>query len=464
MSIVVGLALPFLWRWLTFLEWHFFSLFPEASFPSPYMGFIVFALWHLLAFFFMARCASSIPEKWHRPILWLSAFCMSVAWLPAASNWGDFSLLKTFLFPLLPAWGSAALLLAWLWRLCGIAFYSGALTLGFAFTLGSAVLFFLGEIPRWLVFGGVVALPFVAVLLWSPPPEDNFPEPSLSSQRAGAFPMRLVLRVAVFFSICAIFHSMLLTQVNENTVWVWKMTDPLYGVGALVVGLFFYSKATIDLRKIYLLAQTALGLGLILNIAVGEEYSIVPVGLLQLGFGIFGAYVFNLFIYLGIRTGRKNALVVSAQSQALITASVLLGLVLSELAVFWMQATTLPFQWKSSLLGLVLLLLANFFLHDDKETFAGYDLLPPEQELPEAGRTPEAEARLQSRLLERSFSLQEIKVALMVTEGLSNLDMALNLNITANTLRTHLKNIHKKMESSDRENLRQRLEFLKNEM
>ena len=48
-------------------------------------------------------------------------------------------------------------------------------------------------------------------------------------------------------------------------------------------------------------------------------------------------------------------------------------------------------------------------------------------------------------------------MALLVARGHSNEDIARQLNITGNTLRTHMKNIHRKLGSANRQELQSRL-------
>lgn len=74
---------------------------------------------------------------------------------------------------------------------------------------------------------------------------------------------------------------------------------------------------------------------------------------------------------------------------------------------------------------------------------------------PAAGRTPDAAAspaealdRLRPCLLEEGFTPREIEIALLILEGLDNTAIALRLNITKNTLKTHMRNILKKAKAT----------------
>ena len=64
------------------------------------------------------------------------------------------------------------------------------------------------------------------------------------------------------------------------------------------------------------------------------------------------------------------------------------------------------------------------------------------------------EDALHLALIKKELSRQEIRVALLVADGFSNADIAQELNITANTVRSHMKHIHQKLGSRDRGDLK----------
>jgi DNA-binding CsgD family transcriptional regulator len=203
------------------------------------------------------------------------------------------------------------------------------------------------------------------------------------------------------------------------------------------------------LRKIYFGAETFLMLGFIAFAALGGGRPLLPLGLLQSGAGIFGAYIFTLLLYLGARAGRTKALPVVAAGQMVITGSVLLGLVLTKAVELAALREDIPFVLTASLLGIGLLFFSGFFFRDDRNSFAGYDL----GDRDEPFVVPVGEDVLHLRLAKGTLSRQEIRVALFVAQGLSNEEISRQLNITGNTLRTHLRSIHKKMGSSSRKEL-----------
>ena len=248
------------------------------------------------------------------------------------------------------------------------------------------------------------------------------------------------------------FLSILLVRHDEAMALAQKMTDPLYSLGALGMGILLFYFPSLDLRSMYTWAQTFVGLGFLVFAALGEGRPFVPLALLQLGFGIFGAYIFTLLLYLGSRTGRKKALSVVVTGQMVLTGSVFLGLLLTRIMGLLAFQVEVPFVLTCSLLGVGLLFFSGFFFRDHRENFAGYELDEKEN-----FTVPEGGDLWHFQLLKEGLSPQEVKVAVLVARGLSNGEISLDLNITGNTLRSHLKKIHKKIGSTNREALREEL-------
>jgi len=52
--------------------------------------------------------------------------------------------------------------------------------------------------------------------------------------------------------------------------------------------------------------------------------------------------------------------------------------------------------------------------------------------------------QIQAHLLDKGFTHREMEVVLLVLEGLDNTAIALRMNISKNTLKTHFRSIYKK--------------------
>ena len=236
-----------------------------------------------------------------------------------------------------------------------------------------------------------------------------------------------------------------------------KLTDPLYSLGALGMGFVLYRFSSVDLRSMYPWGPRLLwGWVFLLFAALGERHSFLPLALLQLGFGIFGAYIFTLLLYLGSRTRRKKALSVVATGQGIIMGSVLLGVLLTKMmepSCLLGRGSLCSYCQPSRHRGYSFF--SGVFFRDSPESFAGYDL--------EGGRGGEVFPPPRRRMFcssifsRKDFLLRKIRVALLVVQGFSNGEISQELNITGNTLRTHLRKIHKKVGSANRKDLREEL-------
>ena len=371
MRPIFGLAMVLSWQRLTFLEWHFFERFPELPIPSPYWSFTVFSSFYLMGCLLIACCANRVPERSCSRMMWLSASLMSLfVSLPLLFDISASPVLGMLLFTLFPALGSALLLCAWQWRFCSLSFTRQLLFFAGACVAGSIVQGLLAGLPREFLWVCVLLFPFAGVLLWSFPGEREGPAPLPAMN---PFPLRMTLCIASFFVACAVFHTLLPVRPSEGKEWAWRLTDPLYGLGALAVWLVVRGGSDIDLRNIYQWAQAVLGLGFVLYLLKGKVHPVFPLALLQLGYGFFGAYVFALFAYWGSFFCRAGSLRIVAMGRAIVAASLLLGAFLIHLVGFGENAGTQSFLGSPGILGLVFLFVSGFFLQDDRQVFAGLD-------------------------------------------------------------------------------------------
>ncbi len=456
MKNILGLATILLWQWLTVLEGSLFSRFSKGPFPGPNMEYAFFCLILCIAFLALARWGKSLPEGWPKWGVWAAAMLMSLAWLPWGGWLRGIPLVGEILFLALPAVGSAVQLACWEWCLSRYPFSLQALSFGFACTFRTLMILLIPLFLPSCLTALAVLLPFIGAFLWALP--GGLPGESQKGrfcrEERFVFPPRLAFRVLCFFGVSAMFLSILLVRQSAAMSLAQKLSDPLYSLGALVVGFLLHRFSNVDLRSLYPWAQGFVGLGFLFFAALGEGHPFLPLALLQLGFGIFGAYIFTLLLYLGSRAGREGALSVVATGQGIIMGSVLLGLLLMKIMELLAFRGEVPFVRTASLLGIGLLFFANFFFRDSSESFAGYDL---GEENDEGSSVFGEEDLLRLHLFEEGLSPQEIRVALLVARGCSNGEISQELNITANTLRSHLKKIHKKVGSANRKDLQKEL-------
>lgn len=465
MKDVIGLGTILLWQWLTVLNGPLFPSLVDIPLLGPEGGFALFSLILFATFLLLALKGGSLPEVWFVRAVRLAPILMSAAWLPWGWRGASLPVPLLFFALVLPPFGSAVHLASWQWRLSQASFSRQAVSFGLACLLRSSAIFLLSFAPRPLLHIVALLLPFLGCVLWTLP--GAVLPPDASRGRFHLSP-RLAFRVASFFIVSAMFLSILLARGSGEALAPKALMDPFYTLGALGAGLALLRWFAVDLRNIYFFAQSLLVLGFMAFAALGGGRPMIPLALLQLGFGTFGAYLFSLLLYLGARAGRSEALSVVSSIQAVNSGSVVLGMLLTRTTGFAAGLLEVPFVLAASLLGVGLLFFSVLFLRDDPTSFAGFDLRgASEEEFPskevgaehsgEEAESEEHEEGVFLRFMEQGLSLQEIRVALLVDEGLSNEDISQRLNITANTLRSHLRKIHKKIGSSSRKALREEL-------
>lgn len=456
----LGLGAVTAWWWLTFLEGHLFEAFPEIQTLGPRSAFLLFTFFHSLTLLLTARCVSRVGERPARGTALLGALLSSAALAPLFCP-GHFTSTGPAAFTIfLGALGATALMVLWCWKLSEFPPGRCALLLGCANVLASLLVTLFSWLPREPFLWLTLALPFLGALLWSPPAKGAFGlGEALPLDPPGwgiaPFSPKLALRFASFFLTCSILHAILLSSSSPELQQAWKMTEVLYSAASLATGLLILYVPGTDLRNLYRWAQPLLGLGFAFLLLLGSGHPFLPVSLLQIGYGIFGTYSWVLISYLAARAGRDKALSVVARGQFIVAASVLAGTLLTERVLAIAQKAGLALLPSLSLLGIVLLFLAGLAFDDDRETFAGYDL-----QKSEIDDGPPRELLLRTERLDTDLTRQESRVALLVVEKRSNAEICCALNITNNTVRTHLKNIYRKTGVSSREELQERFSFL----
>jgi DNA-binding CsgD family transcriptional regulator len=464
---IIGFGAAITWRWLTFLEGHLFSLFPELPLFPPKEAFFLFTLFSGVTLLVLARYGRSLHRKTGLLTGLAGALLSAFSLMPLFVE-GPLSGPAMVGLILSGAVGASLLLALWAWHSAALSPGRCALLFGGANVVGSLVVTVTPFIERQALAWFSLALPFLAVALWRPPRWEGGSATAASDQHKpgwaiAPFPAKLVLRVASFFFACSIFHVLLLASPSPNLYHAWKVTEPLYSTASLAMAYLIFRFPAIDLRYLYRWAQPVLGLGFLAFLVLADKVVFLPVALLQIGFGIFGTYGWVLLLYLAARAGRNRSFSVAARGQFIVAASVLAGVTLAKGTAAVAGRLDLPLLPSLSILGVTLLFLAGLAFDDDRETFAGYDVTsgPAEEDSPSSD--PESAGQgylLQAELLRFNLTRQESRVALLVGQQMANSDICCSLNITNNTVRTHLKNIYRKLEVSSREELVKKLASL----
>lgn len=464
---MIGFGAAIAWRWFTFLEGHLFALFPEIKDLHPKDAFFFFTLFSGLTLLLLARYGRPLSRRKGSLAGLLGASLSALSLTPLFVG-TPFSRPAVLGIILLGAAGASLLLALWAWHSAALSAGRCALLFGGANVVGSLLVTLSPFLDRQILAWLTLILPFLAVALWRPPQwRDGSARAGIVKEKPGwaiaPFPTKLVLRIASFFFACSIFHILLLASPSPDLYRAWKVTEPLYSTASLTVAYLIFRIPEIDLRRLYRWAQPVLGLGFLAFLVLEGREVFVPVALLQVGFGIFGTYSWVLLLYLAARAGRTRSFSVAARGQFIVALSVLAGGILAKGTAAVAERLDLPLLPSLSLLGVALLFLAGLAFDDDRETFAGYDVTPGPAEEDSPSSEPESAGQgllLQAELLRFNLTRQESRIALLVAQQMANAEICCTLNITNNTVRTHLKNIYRKLEVAGREELVERLASL----
>jgi hypothetical protein len=332
--IIVGLGLTTAWSWGTFQEGHLFIQFPQLLSISPEHAFFFFPLFNAIFFTLMAKYTFFFNgNKFFKQLLLFSVFSLFLL-LPRTpshlSIWMDFASISI---------ASAALALfdgGWMWLGTNLSPQKAVLVFSAANMLASLIMAVHPWFPPSFLLLITGAFPLVSALFWgksfnfsfsSSEPPHLRPQTSFKGKWLAPLHFGLAIRIFLFFLACSIFHHHILSSSGTETISHFFFSELMYGAGALTAALLVYKIPKIKLRHIYILAQILIGTGFLL---ISPFYgfsgwiSILPITLLQFGFGCFGAYAWATLVGLASRAPKEHALSVASKGLALIAGSVIM--------------------------------------------------------------------------------------------------------------------------------------------
>jgi DNA-binding CsgD family transcriptional regulator len=467
-----GLGTLLLWQWLTVLKGPLFAVASATLFRERRMGYVVFSLVLCATLFVISRFGARLARSWNRNVLWCAAVLMALAWLPAAIALNGLSHAGAVLVLSLPAVGSAIQITSWEWMLSRSPGPHRSTIFGAAcavrtFAIPALTLL----LPALLPFAAPL-LPFVVARLWSVPAEDDAGPAEDDAPEAQGGPVRndirlpraFVFRAASFFVVSAMFVSLFLARMGGRMGLADVFSDPFSTIGAIAVALYLRRAPEPAPARIYLCAETLLAIGFLSLAAVGSGSPFFPMACLQSGAGIFGSFIFAEILRFGAQTGRDGALPLVATGQMTVTGALLSGTLLASAIGLLPAADGLSIVLTSGLLGIGILFFSGLFFRNGRSGDAPKNVPDGTEDASREtapDEAPTTEELLGLRLLQLGLSRREVCVALLVAQGQSNDEIAGILCITANTVRSHMKSIHKKTGSSCRAELREQLEQMR---
>lgn len=464
----LGLGVIQGWLWVFFLNGPLLHAAADKG-DSAEIIFLSFMLTHALSFLVIWRTSGRFSSFLNsRRVLILSAIAMSAgpalagAAMEATSNTYGFSLV--FAATGVAAIGGAITVSAWGEFFSKLSTREAALAYGGSVITGTALFFLSLYLTVIVAFGLAALLPAISLALLLPEKgalrlseEGGTSTVEVEKTIQRPLPIRLVIAVVVFYLVGGFFNKLLYVSSpypSQESFWI---TNVAYGGVAVLAALVLFHYPDMDLRFLYRPALPLLGVGFLLFPTLHALAPLVPFALFQGGFALFDAYTWLLFAYLA--SCHEKPAAVFGYGLFLITGSILTG----ELAFtsLFSIATSADTTW-ISIAGAASMLAATLIFQDSPETFAGWRLranivevfeLAAANATTEENGDPATNDALERFCPEHSLTLREREIILLLIKGRNNPFIREQLNISNNTLKTHLRNLYRKLSVSNRQEL-----------
>jgi len=414
---------------------------------TPERIYVIFFLTHSLTYLALALLPKRFLTKKNREIMIISgAFFTFIGTLLVGSN--ALSQIKLLIPITTSAAGIGASILIGFW----IEVYSKntmqniGLFYIFSVTLGSLIFAIIQFIsfPYAVVFTSLLPL-FSTTLLLS---EKNIYE-SYDIEQANEYflvPIRLISIIAVFYLASGLLQWIIFFEgyfPSSNLYW---LSTIVYGIASCLAGFLLFRIPNFNLNNLYKPVLPLLGASFTLLPFAGRKLTPLIFGVLHnTAFALFDIYTMCLLCLLANRLSKPIKLI--ARGYFFITSFIFLGEILPS-KLFSM----IPFmERKSDIVAIVAALfmfIASVFIKE----------VPVESEEKEKTSNSNFDTNVdQPLLILESFAkyykltLREKEIFTLILAGRNNPYIRDYLNITNNTLKTHLKNIYIKLDVKNRQ-------------
>jgi DNA-binding CsgD family transcriptional regulator len=265
---------------------------------------------------------------------------------------------------------------------------------------------------------------------------------------------------------CGTIHGLMISINAREYSKIYYMSDISYFASSLLLGWILYKFPHMRFRTICVFSIPLMAAGFILFPLLARRSPFVCFALIQAGFAFFNIYEWTYVLSITERAGRKNVVTVLGSSLFLWTAMTWLGLSLPTQLMSFFEAAASEHSVVLSLIGSLCLYAAIYLLPEDMQSDE-IESVTNEQEAaacvydeniidPDARNADEFEGGSETPPLSVPapiFTRREKVILELVNKGMKNDEICDVIHISENTLRTHLKNIYRKIGRSKREDL-----------
>jgi|GEM_PF-1330598 len=477
LTLTVGFGMAIAWLWLTFLNGPLIYVIAH-SYSNTQALILIFLISHALAYWSVSKiCAHKALQ--HNLFALCSASAAAMAITPLLLKlWPEFlpygvSHLAAGLTIVMAAFGATVLISCW-----GLVFsaYTAekiALLYGISIVIATIILLAGNQLTSIYQFVLASVIPLASLLLlWGHLPTSrnvtyeehrNFPNP---------IPLKLIALLILFYTVGGLMHKLVYLSAPAGRELFW-VTNIIYSVVTLGAGLYIFFFPNLDLRMLYRPVLPLIFAGFVLFPVLMNTGNNLHYILLQSGFALFDLYTWVLFVYLASRH-RQPLYVISCGmfflTFALFVSDFSLTIILSFISL---SASKVKFI---SFVAAAILLLGSFVFQDEAETFGGWtydegDTAPPQENTIVTPVGPEltpaqplliatekvTQGQITAYLQQCQLTPREQEVVRHLLTGRNNPYIRSELNISDNTLKTHLRNIYRKMELANRQELLDRV-------
>lgn len=474
-----GFGMPIAWLWLTFLNGPLLYLVTHSysNFNSQAL-ILIFLISNSLAFWSVSRiCADKVQQTNIFALCSASAAAMAAAPLllklwPAVLPYG-IAHLAAALTTVMAAAGAALLISLWGLVFSAYTVDKIALFYGMSIVVATVLLLSVNQLTDTYLFVLASVVPLASLfLLWGHLPSSRDITHEERKRFPNPIPLKLVALLILFYTVGGLMHKLVYLSAPAGRELFW-MTNIIYSAVTLGAGLCIFFFSNLDLRMLYRPVLPLIFGGFVLFPFLMKSGNQLHYILLQAGFALFDFYTWVLFVYLASR--QKQPLYVIGWGMFFLTFALFFSDFLLTIILTFISLSASKVQI-ISFVAATILLLGSFFFQDEAETFAGWtydekDPASPQENIIVTPAGPEltsaqpllaaaekvTQGHVSAYLHQCQLTPREQEVVRHLLTGRNNPYIRNELNISDNTLKTHLRNIYRKMEVANRQELLDRV-------
>lgn len=264
------------------------------------------------------------------------------------------------------------------------------------------------------------------------------------------FSAKFTLLVLFFYLVGGLMQKIITFNVTMPNNQIYWLTNAVYCLVALFAGISIYRNPDMDLKNIYQPVLPILGVGFLLLPILNGNLITIPFLLYQAGFALFDLFTWLLFAYSSYKTQYPAR--VFGYGMFLITISIPLGNVIFD----YLIDPASPDEVQTRIISVVaaaIMFICTLIFKGNRETFSGWEKPSETSGVQETVAMPSSTRVINTFISKSPLTPREDQILSLLLEGRNNPYIRESLNISVNTLKTHLRNIYQKFGVENRQDL-----------